>query len=51
LHVHLDADRCLEVVILRGKTKAVKGIADGLIAAKGEAREARYHNPIASENL
>lgn len=35
LHVHLDAHRCLEVVILRGKTKKIKKIADGLIAAKG----------------
>jgi CopG family nickel-responsive transcriptional regulator len=35
LHIHLDARRCLEVVILRGKTKMVKKIADGLIAAKG----------------
>jgi len=35
LHVHLDAHRCLEVVILRGKTTKVKKIADGLISAKG----------------
>lgn len=35
LHVHLDAHQCLEVVILRGKTKDVKRIGDGLIAAKG----------------
>jgi CopG family nickel-responsive transcriptional regulator len=45
LHVHPDADRCLEVVILRGKTKAVKGIADGLIGAKGEAGKLRITTP------
>ena len=35
LHIHLDAHLCLEVVILRGKSKAIKKIAEGLIAAKG----------------
>jgi CopG family nickel-responsive transcriptional regulator len=35
LHVHLDAHRCLEVVILRGNVNKIKKIADGLIAAKG----------------
>jgi CopG family nickel-responsive transcriptional regulator len=35
LHVHLDSRLCLEVLILRGKAKGVKQIADGLIATKG----------------
>ncbi|MFN8007695.1 MAG: nickel-responsive transcriptional regulator NikR [Terriglobia bacterium] len=35
LHVHLDAHLCLEVIILRGKSKGIKKIAEGLIAAKG----------------
>ena len=35
LHVHLDAHLCLEVLILRGKAKKVKQIADVLIATKG----------------
>jgi CopG family nickel-responsive transcriptional regulator len=35
LHVHLDAHRCLEVVVLRGKANKIKKIADGVIAAKG----------------
>jgi CopG family nickel-responsive transcriptional regulator len=35
LHVHLDHHRCLEVLVLRGKAKEVKKIADGLIATKG----------------
>lgn len=35
LHVHLDHDNCLEVLVLRGKAALVKKIADELIAAKG----------------
>jgi CopG family nickel-responsive transcriptional regulator len=35
IHVHLTQHLCLEVMLLKGKTKAIKAIADGLIAAKG----------------
>jgi len=35
LHVHLDHDNCLEVVVVRGKAKAVQAIADKLISTKG----------------
>jgi CopG family transcriptional regulator, nickel-responsive regulator len=35
LHVHLDHDHCLEVIVLRGKAKDVQQIADTLIATKG----------------
>ena len=35
LHVHLDADHCLEVVVLRGVARELKRIADGLIGTKG----------------
>jgi CopG family nickel-responsive transcriptional regulator len=35
LHVHLDHSNCLEVLVMRGKAEAVRGIADRLIAAKG----------------
>jgi CopG family nickel-responsive transcriptional regulator len=34
-HVHLDAARCLEVILLRGETKLVRELADGLIGTKG----------------
>ena len=34
-HVHLDHDNCLEVLVVRGKAKAVKEISDQLIAVKG----------------
>jgi CopG family nickel-responsive transcriptional regulator len=35
LHVHLDHDNCLEVVVLRGKAKDVEQVADFLISTKG----------------
>ena len=35
VHVHLDHDNCLEVLVVRGKASLVKTIADELIAAKG----------------
>jgi len=34
-HVHLDARRCLEVILLRGTTKVIRELADGLIGTKG----------------
>jgi len=34
-HIHLDAHNCLEVLIVRGKNKDVKSIADHLISTKG----------------
>jgi CopG family transcriptional regulator, nickel-responsive regulator len=35
LHVHLDHDHCLEVLVLRGKSKDVRRVADTLISTKG----------------
>jgi len=35
LHVHLDHDHCLEVLVLRGTSGEVRSIADRLIATKG----------------
>ncbi len=35
LHVHLDHDNCLEVIIIRGATARVRALADSLIASKG----------------
>ena len=34
-HVHLDALRCLEVVLLRGPAKLIRELADTLIGTKG----------------
>jgi CopG family transcriptional regulator, nickel-responsive regulator len=35
MHVHLSHHLCLEVLLLRGKAKEIKKVADGLIATKG----------------
>ena len=35
LHVHLDHDNCLEVLVVRGKSAAVRKVADALISTKG----------------
>jgi len=35
LHVHLDHDNCLEVLVVKGKAAAVQKIADSLISTKG----------------
>jgi CopG family nickel-responsive transcriptional regulator len=35
VHVHLSPHLCLEVLILRGKAREIRRIADGLIATKG----------------
>jgi CopG family transcriptional regulator, nickel-responsive regulator len=34
-HVHLDARRCLEVILLRGPTRTIRELADSLIGTKG----------------
>lgn len=35
LHVHLDHDHCLEVIVVRGSAETVRRVADGLISIKG----------------
>ena len=35
VHAHLDHHNCLEVVVLRGKSKDVQTLADKLISTKG----------------
>lgn len=35
LHIHLDQHRCLEVLVVRGRSGEIKKIADSLIATKG----------------
>jgi len=35
LHVHLDHDNCLEVLVVRGKSSVVRQVADVLISTKG----------------
>jgi CopG family nickel-responsive transcriptional regulator len=35
LHVHLDHDNCLEVLVVKGKSAEVRKVADVLISTKG----------------
>ncbi len=35
LHVHLDELNCLEVILLKGKAKEIKHVADKIISTKG----------------
>ena len=35
LHIHLDHNNCLEVLVVKGKAAAVKKLADALISTKG----------------
>ena len=35
VHIHLTPHLCLEVMLLRGNSKEIKKVADGLIATKG----------------
>ena len=35
LHVHLDHNNCLEVILVRGKSTLVQDLANALIATKG----------------
>lgn len=35
LHVHLDHDMCLEVIVVRGKSSRIRKMADRLIGTKG----------------
>ena len=35
LHVHLDHDHCLEVIVLRGPAGVIQQAADRLLATKG----------------
>jgi CopG family nickel-responsive transcriptional regulator len=34
-HVHLDPERCLEVILLRGPARQIRELADNLIGTKG----------------
>jgi len=35
LHVHLDHDNCLEILVVKGKASAIQEIANTLISTKG----------------
>lgn len=35
MHVHLDHDHCLEVLVVKGKGSQIKNVADALVSVKG----------------
>ena len=35
MHIHLDAHNCLEVLVVKGKSREVRKIADSLIGTRG----------------
>ena len=35
MHIHLDHDNCIEVIVMQGNSQKVRSLADLLIAAKG----------------
>ena len=35
MHVHLDHDHCLEVLVARGEGRAIRHVADALLSVKG----------------
>ncbi|MGC1784714.1 MAG: nickel-responsive transcriptional regulator NikR [Acidobacteriaceae bacterium] len=34
-HVHLDDDYCLEVIIMKGRSKEIRSLADGMLSLRG----------------
>jgi CopG family nickel-responsive transcriptional regulator len=46
LHVHLDHDNCLEIVVLRGAMDRVRGFADAVIAQAGVRHGRLYLLPV-----
>ncbi|HME10151.1 MAG TPA: nickel-responsive transcriptional regulator NikR [Bryobacteraceae bacterium] len=50
IHVHLDHDNCLEVILVRGKSSLVKDLANGLIATKG-VKHGRFMLTTSGRNL
>jgi CopG family nickel-responsive transcriptional regulator len=50
LHVHLDHDNCLEVILVRGKVSVVQKLANGLIATKG-VKHGRFTATTSGGNL
>src|SRR5689334_16877915 len=35
MHVHLDHDHCLEVLVVKGKASEIRQVADALVSVKG----------------
>jgi len=50
VHVHLDHDNCLEVILVRGKSALVQKLANALIATKG-VKHGRFMLTTSGRNL
>ena len=50
LHVHLDHNNCLEVILVKGKAALVEKLANGLIAVKG-VKHGRFTVTTAGQHL
>ncbi len=50
VHVHLDHDNCLEVILVRGKSSLVQSLANSLIATKG-VKHGRFMLTTSGRNL
>jgi CopG family nickel-responsive transcriptional regulator len=50
VHVHLDHDNCLEVILVGGKSSLVQKLANSLIATKG-IKHGRFSLTASGRNL
>ena len=50
MHVHLDHDNCLEVLILKGEVKRVQKLADRLISCRG-VKHGVFNNSTTGKRL
>ncbi len=50
LHIHLDHESCLEVAVLKGKTKEVRHLADHIIAERGVRHGRLVTVPVSLES-
>jgi CopG family nickel-responsive transcriptional regulator len=50
VHVHLDHDNCLEVILVRGRSALVQKLANALIATKG-VKHGRFMLTTSGRNL
>jgi len=50
VHVHLDHDNCMEVILVRGKSPSVEKLANSLIATKG-VKHGRFMLTTSGRNL
>ena len=50
VHVHLDHDNCLEVILVRGRSKLVQDLANSLIAMK-DVKHGRFTLTASGRNL